>query len=372
MQIQHLRTILLSAIFLILPGSVLAAPSVTSVSGTVWHNSVVTVNGLGFGVKFPVAPLLWDPVDGQPSYAGLTNGSLVPMRVTPPIASNAPWSNSPQNTPVYYKTSHPRGKWTAKYANSLATSGLVAGQGKASMGGNNYCSQVNGGKFYVTLWHYYSNPVTIGSNKFHRLDDNSATATFIWGVGGPLFDLWDGSSSSYPIPTIWDNHNYPSATWHRVETLVDNSKTLATYPHVQEIYDGTIYLDAYATTSLGRDICVVGQLGLDSDNADGSEPVFDYGEIYVDNTYARVEICNASTKASSNHCEIQIPQTTWNDEQIQIKVNQGSFVDNSSAYLYVIDASGNASAGKQLTFGSSGGGGGDTTPPAAPTGLSVR
>ena len=41
------------------------------------------------------------------------------------------------------------------------------------------------------------------------------------------------------------------------------------------------------------------------------------------------------------------------DKQIQITVNQGSFPDNSSAYLYVVDAGGNVSPGKQIKFGSS-------------------
>jgi hypothetical protein len=66
----------------------------------------------------------------------------------------------------------------------------------------------------------------------------------------------------------------------------------------------------------------------------------DFGEIYVDNTLSRVEICNANTKSVSDHCEIQLPETTWNNNQVQIKVNQGSFSNGQNAYLYVIDSSG--------------------------------
>ena len=106
------------------------------------------------------------------------------------------------------------------------------------------------------------------------------------------------------------------------------------------------------------------------------DPVVDWGEIYADDTQARVEICNASTFSNSNHCEIQIPQTTWADNgqtngaTLQIKVNQGSFPDGSSQYLYVVDASGTPNAvGKQITFGS--GGVSDTVAPSAPSGLSV-
>ena len=52
--------------------------------------------------------------------------------------------------------------------------------------------------------------------------------------------------------------------------------------------------------------------------------------------------------------------------QLEIKVNQGSFPDNSSAYLYVVDAGGNVSPGTKITFGSSSAGSNDLNPPPAP------
>ncbi len=64
-------------------------------------------------------------------------------------------------------------------------------------------------------------------------------------------------------------------------------------------------------------------------------------------------IGNASTYASSTHFEMQ-PPTAWSDSSVTVTVNQGSFADGSTAYLYLIDANGNVSAGNQITFGSSG------------------
>lgn len=93
-------------------------------------------------------------------------------------------------------------------------------------------------------------------------------------------------------------------------------------------------------------------------------------DIYVDTSQSRVEICDSSTWSTRSHCEIQIPQTTWIDGQLQIKVNQGSFLNNSPQYLYVIDASGSTNAsGYPITFGS---GALDTTAPSAPSGLVVQ
>ena len=54
-----------------------ANPSLPSITGTMTHGGVVTVTGSGFGVKSPVAPLLWDSVDGM--YTGITDGGTVPV-----------------------------------------------------------------------------------------------------------------------------------------------------------------------------------------------------------------------------------------------------------------------------------------------------
>jgi hypothetical protein len=90
-------------------------------------------------------------------------------------------------------------------------------------------------------------------------------------------------------------------------------------------------------------------------------------DIYVDTTQARVEICDSATWAARSHCEIQIPQNSWTDSQLEIKVNRGTFATNSSAYLYVVDPNGNVNAsGYAINFVSA-----DTTAPAAPTNLSV-
>ena len=79
-------------------------------------------------------------------------------------------------------------------------------------------------------------------------------------------------------------------------------------------------------------------------------------DIYVDDTYARVMIGDAPTLAASKHREIQIPQS-WTDNgssaQISIVVHQGTFANNASAYLFVVDGKSNISSGKQITFGTS-------------------
>jgi len=76
-------------------------------------------------------------------------------------------------------------------------------------------------------------------------------------------------------------------------------------------------------------------------------------DVYIDNTPARIVLGNADTLAASTHREIQIPQT-WSDTSLTFIANPGTFADGATAYLYVVDASGNSSRnGFRITMGES-------------------
>ena len=82
--------------------------------------------------------------------------------------------------------------------------------------------------------------------------------------------------------------------------------------------------------------------------------VSQWDNIYMDNTWARVEIGDNSEYANCKHREIQVPNY-WSrignpDQEIRVTVNQGSFTDGSNAYLFVIDEDGIPSKGYPVTF----------------------
>ena len=80
--------------------------------------------------------------------------------------------------------------------------------------------------------------------------------------------------------------------------------------------------------------------------------------VYLDTTWARVMIGNASTLGASTQLEMQIP-TAWSENSITVKFNKGSFSTGQTAYLYVINSDNNPNTdGFPVTIG-----GGDTTPP---------
>lgn len=88
---------------------------------------------------------------------------------------------------------------------------------------------------------------------------------------------------------------------------------------------------------------------------------------------ARVEIGDQPIWSNCTHREIQIP-TSWSDSSIDFTVNQGSFNVDDTAYVFVVDSAGNASAGHLIVFGGVvvASDDGDTTPPSAPTGLTIQ
>lgn len=72
-------------------------------------------------------------------------------------------------------------------------------------------------------------------------------------------------------------------------------------------------------------------------------------DVYLDNSWARVMVGNASTLIDSHHIEPQIP-SAWSDTEIVATVNRGTFNAGDTAYLFVVDANGSVSNGHQITF----------------------
>jgi hypothetical protein len=170
--------------------------------------------------------------------------------------------------------------------------------------------------------------------------------------------------------------------WYRIEGWAVQSS-----PGAQ---DGTLHIDIFDQSNTARPfVAYDGTVRTRS----ASTPSWQYlvwqnylgngleqGNIYQDDFFiqfgsrARVELCAESTWSGRKHCEIQIP-SAWSANAITLTVNKASFTSGQTAYLYVVDSSGNVnSSGYLVTIGSGGGTPppADTTPPAPPTGLKVQ
>jgi len=91
--------------------------------------------------------------------------------------------------------------------------------------------------------------------------------------------------------------------------------------------------------------------------------VDDFYTAWGPNARARVEICNSSDYFAATNCTIQSP-IIWGLNSITVQVNRGSFGGGQSAYLIAINSLGEASPGRQITFGASAA---DEEPPAIET-----
>jgi hypothetical protein len=360
------RIIMLTFIILafLIPNICAAAPSISGYSGTVTHGQTITVTGSGFGTKSPVAPLLWDTVGNQSAYSGLTSGTFIMNATGAAVSSSYPWpgvsGSSDLACSAAYSTVNLRGKTTANYSNRwyaaaasrCSSCGCSAGAG--AVGGKNFTSSGTR-KLYISWWMYSDRDMhnTGSSNKFYRLTTNGnyQDTQVVWEPD--KLNIYD-SVAKNNILTTWKSYtSIATATgWNRFSTYVDN--TSSPRAKIVRHINNTLFDSVNPSTAISVDIMGVYAIGANWSNAQTSGvPLVDFGEIYIDSTLARLEVCNASTFSSSTHCEIQIPTTQWVDGQLQLQVNQGSFADGATAYLYVIDAAGNASAGKQITFGSS-------------------
>ena len=70
---------------------------------------------------------------------------------------------------------------------------------------------------------------------------------------------------------------------------------------------------------------------------------------------SRVELGDNPVWIDCRHKELQIP-TNWSKDGnlIDITVNQGTFIEGDTAYLFIIDSNGAVSSGYPITIGEEG------------------
>jgi hypothetical protein len=100
-------------------------------------------------------------------------------------------------------------------------------------------------------------------------------------------------------------------------------------------------------------------------SANGRSPSdFRMHDVYLDSSWARVELGDASVYSSCSHREIQ-RLTSWTGSSIGVNINLGSFPDNANLYLFVTNGAGQVSQGFQVQ-------GGTEAPPRPPQGVTIK
>ncbi len=332
------------------------------ISGNLTDGGTIVINGKDFGTKSPAAPHLWDTFEGGSNGADIEGES--------PTIGQA-WS-SVHKIPV-----------APAYSNSVVYNGSLSA--KFDMSNQSQCDINGGGLSSDEVYIYYKrymDPATSytgGTTKqFYLLGSING-----YGEGSMIIASQNANRSSWNYSNnsgrqgsvLYTNLGFTSTAnaWHTWEAYAKNNTLPITNNGVTYfIYDGTIYAesDSYYTTSTSGQVFSGISLGnMDQNNTD--DTVVYYDDFYMDNTQSRVMIGNNENWVECTNKEIQIP-TAWADGSVTVTVNQGTFSDGETGYLFVVDSDGVPSdqdalrdgyQGKEVQFGEGGGTPEDTTSP---------
>lgn len=349
---------LVCAAILILTSVAQAAPSISSVSGTITDGQSITISGSGFGSKSTAAPTLWDDCSGTDPLDLWTCGS--PMTCHEADENNATYN-------INYRTPAAVGRGVA-LPHSHITKYLC---------GAHYYSVGDGANVVIWKTVEVSPPCYTYVSWYRRIDPN-----WVWGDYDQNFKdacwcdtLTEGPYSCNNYLSHHDGNLYQYYTGYWDANVFSGYEVALEHERLETKWVKTEWETYWSNSSGWMKVWEDGVLKMhyagDTLTDGGPNLIAIEGffreistenwrymaDIYIDHSIQRVLIGNASTLASCTTLrEIQIP-TAWSSTSITTTVNQGGFANGATAYLYVFDASGVAnSTGKEITFGSSGGG----------------
>jgi hypothetical protein len=367
----------------VVSAEVVAAPVAQQISGALNHGSPITVSGSGFGAKPTAAPLVWDDatsIDISEKWDGAWPNTIPPYNTI----YHGPMRNvePPHNHDSRYIAGD-------QYAPAVAT----AVPGGASGGGNAVVFK------NINL----QPPFNIYASWYQRLDDAWAfnpinnIKTFAYSVCCSPYEMPNNWYTAYgpPHPVSTSDHvqwlitddgkslmspdmnghnswwgggvNPTAGKWSKVEVAVkvtnqtngyiqvyENGKLVVNYAGPTDKYPGTARTIGIGGWSLVK----------------GPNNWRYFADIYLDTSLSRIVLANNAVLSKATIIENQIP-TSWSDTSVTATANLGQFQAGQTAYLFVVDSSGTASAsGVPVTVG--GGGTAPTATPNAPSGVSVH
>lgn len=325
------------------PAVAQAAPSISSTSGTISHGGSITITGTAFGSKGGTnanKPLIW--ADFESSINPTSLGHLTTWDGNDNLSRNVGGT-----------------QYGLSAANAIGT---------RATGVNAFGFVVNHTmtKLYLTGKRRYTS-VSSSNMKIFRLWNDAPSSILATNLtGGTIYDESCDQANRFqgtdPTANIWQMEEF---VWSKSTANSGGSpqtgngwwQYFVNGSKYQE-HAGTLCSNLSANYGQGLGLQVIDTFDTNGELPNGTNIYFD--DLYVDNTWARVIIGNASTLAASTTREVQIP-SAWADTSITVTVNRGNFASNGSAYLYVVDANNTVNAtGYSITFGAGGGGGGST------------
>jgi hypothetical protein len=334
----------------------LGAAAVEPVVSRVLNNGATfEVSGGGFGSRSRQAPIKWETFDAGTSGAVLSGWTI---------------TTSHGVRPVYSTLRTRKAGLSARFA-------FVAPQYNCTA----YITGLTEREIFLSYWVYVERLWGDPSRNLKlarvatTLDGDAMHGTPSLGFTGfsELKEIWYtfAGGTSRSTDEEWDS-KMTYGSWHRVESwarlstpdVADGSRRFwldraRVTPNMDE--DHVVTLSSAAVNTHYENVL----LGMYVAHDPGGDYAIYYDDVYVDNTRARVEVCNASRwsegglSGTAQHCEVQ-PSRLWSDDRIVTDVNVSTFSAGELLYLYVVDANGAVNAkGYQLAG------------PHAPTGVAI-
>lgn len=365
------------------------APSITSSSGAFSPGKTVDIYGSGFGAKAQAAPIRYDDFE-----TGTTVGNKINV--------DLPWWSMDSQRSASISSSYPRSGSTkcGKF--------FIPSEDQGIPDDAIYHRKVgfaSTGKIYINYWVRWDWGTSNNTPTNYFQIKTCAINYDVTSLSNetPQISIFNYAYSGYPnaggyTKSYWANYWYGGGSgpnmylkangtdrdllntvgWYNISLQVDmgtpgtangSSKTWTSgvepafpYSYGVNSLSNVMILGGSSNTSRYIDDIRLGWYR--GGTTTGSTTLY-YDNIYIDNSWARVEIGDKNTYDSCTHREMQIP-ATWADGHISIKANAGSFASGKTVYLYVVDENGVVNtAGYPVTIGSS------STSLPAPSGPSV-
>lgn len=325
--------IFLLILLLIYGGVLLSQPSITSIEGSFIHNTNITISGNNFGQKSPAGPIKWDDFESGTEGDDISGWTLT--------------RNSNAANPVY-----------PQYSNALLRAGSSMSV-KCDFTNEQYnCSfgfdQTLSNYVYISYWTRIVDngsipPTNIKPMRIYgNYDDGNPVIGYTDQILYSWAFIWSHTENDV-FRNLWDTvgADENDGQWHRYEYIMKQS--------TNNTADGIFKFRKDAQLRNDVTDAVHRVLGYDWSylrighfwGGDSTAGFCYYDDVYVDESWARIEIGDNSVFNNCTHREIQIP-VQWTNNEITFLFKAGDFSSGEQAYLFVVDAQGNSSSGVSI------------------------
>lgn len=370
-------------LILLFPAIAYSTPSV-SATGSATHGDPLIIEGSGFLTKSPAAPIWFDNCEGgtvdDPSdlttadiagvISSLGTGNIKYTEARPASGEvGGETAAQPHYDTVYDGVAQPHTR------SSQYIAGYHEGSNTANVVAVVVSPRAFSGKFFI-MWY-----LRLGDEWQDVTWDSTSNYKELWiedGDGGPDWNTKSNDVTFYSTgdQTPYDssdtlsnlegahglntnNYHVPVHQWAHREAIYDSDNEHHSY---RSLNGSTIInhnCSGGACVGAAKDLTSKAVVSIGAFGTRINTPVaftddrmiryFD--DIYVDTTYSRVMLGNASTIAASTILEPQ-PPTAWATDEITVTVNLGGLPTSGTVYLFVFDSTNTGNAtGYAVTIG---------------------